>query len=330
MWKVKIKQAVTKQKTRRILSKIADFSVVFSMVLIFFAFSLFNKNFISLQNIQNILSGAAPLLFMAMGLTFVLITGSIDLSTGAVCSCTCVITGLYIGDVGNKIFLFILVIGILAGLLNGMLVTLLKMPAFIVTLCTTSIWQCVALVLSKGASKSIPIDSWHVIEWAKIKIFGIPTLFVVSALIWLVFVFVEKCTVMGKSIFAVGANEQAARMMGLNSNQARITAFLLSGVGSALAGACYALRLKSSAPTIGSNLNLLAVAAVVLGGTWLSGGKGSVLRTLPSVITVIMLQSALKVVGLDAYYQEIIFGTILIIAIYLNSDKSRSKDVIIK
>jgi ribose/xylose/arabinose/galactoside ABC-type transport system permease subunit len=135
---------------------------------------------------------------------------------------------------------------------------------------------------------------------------------------------------MGKGIYAFGANASAARMAGVQIEKAQITAFLMSGIGSALSGAFYALRLRSYSPNIGDSLNLFAIAAVVLGGTSLAGGKGTVAATLPSVITVIMLQSALKIVGLDAYWQNIVFGVVLIGAIYINADRSGSKDIIIK
>ncbi|MHC1772192.1 MAG: ABC transporter permease [Flexilinea sp.] len=316
--------------TTKVSSQLGKYSVVISMLIIFFGFSVLNKNFMSARNIQNIFSAAAPLFLMSMGLSFVILTGSIDLSTGAVCSCTCVLTGLFIDDIGNVIYLVVIVVGVLAGLFNGILVAKNKLPSFIVTLCTASIWKCVALVVSHGASKSIPIEKWNIINWAKSTVLVFPIPYIIAFVIFLFFLFIERRTSMGKSIYAVGANANAARMCGIQIDKAQITAFLLSGVGSALAGACYALRLKSSAPTIGDSLNLLAVAVVVLGGTWLSGGKGTVASTLPSVLTVIMLQSALKVVGLDAYWQDIIFGIILIGAIYLNSDRSGRKDVIIK
>jgi ribose/xylose/arabinose/galactoside ABC-type transport system permease subunit len=148
--------------------------------------------------------------------------------------------------------------------------------------------------------------------------------------VWFIAIFIERYTTMGKSIYAVGANVGAARMAGINIVKTQIAAYLISGIGSALSGACYALRTRSSNPAIGDNLNLLAMAAVVMGGTSLAGGKGTVITTLPSVITMVMLQNALKVLGMDAYWQEIVFGIVLIGAIYLNADRSGSRDVIIK
>jgi ribose/xylose/arabinose/galactoside ABC-type transport system permease subunit len=285
---------------------------------------------LSVLNIRNILSNAAPLFIMVMGLSFVILTGSIDLSTGAVCSCTCVLVGIYIGDVGNGIFLVVIAIGVVAGFLNGLLISRLKMPSFIVTLCTLSIFKCAALVISGSFSKSIPIDKWPVISWSFVSWFVLPVSYVIAMVLYFGCFFMERKTTMGRSIYAVGANVSAARMAGIQIEKAQVTAFLLSGIGSALSGAFYALRLRSYSPNIGDSLNLFAIAAVVLGGTSLAGGKGTVANTLPSVITVIMLQSALKIVGLDAYWQNIVFGIVLIGAIYINTDRSGSKDVVVK
>ena len=282
------------------------------------------------MNITNILSTTAPLFFVVIGLTFVILTGSVDLSTGAVVSCTCVIVGLYIGEYGNKIILVALLVGVAAGLLNGLLISLLKIPSFIGTLCTMSIWKCAALILSGSFNKAIPLAKWPVIAWSRTVWFVFPIAYVIGLVVYIIAILLERYTTMGKSIYAIGANVVAARMSGINIVKTQIVAYLFSGIGSALSGIFYALRLRASTPNIGDSLNLLAMAAVVLGGTSLAGGKGSVTTTLPSVITIVMLQTALKVLGMDVYWQEIVFGIVLIGAIYINADRSRSKDVVIK
>jgi ribose/xylose/arabinose/galactoside ABC-type transport system permease subunit len=241
-----------------------------------------------------------------------------------------VIVGLYIGKVGNNIFWAALATGIVAGLLNGFLISMLKIPSFIGTLCTYSIWKSIALVLSGRFNKAIPLDQVGVFSWYRISLFIFPISYLIALGVYLISLFIERYTTMGKSIYAVGGNVGAARMAGISIVKTQIVAYLFSGIGSALCGACYALRTRSSNPAIGDSLNLLAMAAVVMGGTSLAGGKGTVATTLPSVITMVMLQTALKVLGLDAYWQEIVFGVVLIGAIYINADRSGNKDVIIK
>jgi ribose/xylose/arabinose/galactoside ABC-type transport system permease subunit len=309
---------------------LGKYSSVIAMFLFFLVFCLFTENFLNVRNIAAILSNSAPIFFVVTGLTFVILTGSVDLSTGSVVSCTCVIVGLYIGQAGNKIILVALAVGVAAGLLNGLLISLLKIPSFIGTLCTMSIWKCVALVLSGSFVKAIPIDKLPVIAWSRVTWFIFPITYILALGIYFIAMFLERYTTMGKSIYAVGANVGAARMAGINIVKAQIAAYLFSGIGSAMSGICYALWLRSSNPTTGDTLNLLAMAAVVLGGTSLAGGKGTVATTLPSVITIVMLQRALKILGMDVYWQEIVFGIVLIVAIYLNADRSRSKDIIVK
>lgn len=310
-------------------SNITQYLNILCVIIVTAVFTAINPNFIGSINIKNILTDTAPLLLMSMGVTFVLLLGSIDLSTGSVCTFACVITGMYIGDVGMGILLLIVLLGVFAGLLNGILYTQLKVPSFIATLCTSAIWQCAALLLSGGAPKGIPIKQWNVIAWAKISVAGIPILFIISLVCLAILWFFQNYTTMGKTIFAVGANERAARMIGLKINTAKLVAFTLSGLGSALSGAMYAIKLKSSLPTVGNSLNLLAIAAVALGGTSLSGGKGSVLKTLIGVLLVTIIQNGLNVIGVDAFWQQIVFGILVIVAIYLNSEKG-IRDLVVK
>ncbi|HIU34551.1 MAG TPA: ABC transporter permease [Candidatus Pullichristensenella excrementigallinarum] len=309
---------------KRTLSNITP---LLETIVVFFIICLFNESFITAKNIQNVLLASAPMVVMASGYTLVILTGSIDLSNGTLLALTCVVTSFLMPEYGNLVLIPVILIGLVAGLVNGTLIVALKMPAFIVTLCTTQIWKCAALVISGGASKSIPKAAWIYLDWASETFLGIPLMFYAALVIWIFLVFIQKKTTIGRKIFAIGANEKAARMMGVRIKSTRIQAYLICSVSAALAGYMYALRLKSSTPTIGDSLNLLAVASVVLGGTWMSGGHGSVTRTLPASVTIMMLQIALKVVGLDAYYQEITFGLILIVAIIINSDHDRSSTI---
>ena len=296
---------------------------ILCLILVIAGFTSLNPNFISAFNIRNLLTDVAPLLLISGALTFVLLIGSIDLSTGSVCSCACVIAGLYIGRLGSPlIIVLMLAMGLVAGLMNGLIYTKLRVPSFIATLCTASIWQCLALIISDGAPKGIPIKQWGAIAWAKLTPFGIPIMFIVSLLVLLLLFFIQEKTAVGKSIFAVGANEKAARMMGVRVGYAKLLAFTLTGMGAALAGVFYAIKLRSSLPTVGSSLTLMAIASVVLGGTTLSGGVGSVLRTLIGVFLVIALQNGLNVIAVDAFWQQIVFGLLIIVAIVLNADKS--------
>ncbi len=316
-------------KTKLKFSNVSEYLNIVSLIVVIIAFTSMNKNFVGLNNLSNILTDISPLLLMAIGITFVLLLGSIDLSTGAVCTLTCVMTGMYIGDYGWLILIPVALVGIVAGFLNGIIFTKLKVPSFIVTLCTSAIWKCTALILSGGRPQGIPIKQWGVIQWSKIKLGFVPIYFIIAGGILIIFYVIQKKTVFGKSVFATGANEIAAKTMGIKIEWTKIYAFTICGFLSALSGFLYAVKLRSSLPTVGDNLGLLCIAAVALGGTSLAGGKGSVLKSLVGVMLVIVIQSGLNVAGIDAFWQEIVFGTLVIVAIFMSSDKL-NKDLIVK
>lgn len=310
-------------------SKLSNYTSLFSVVLVLLVFTLINPRFLSSYSLQNMMLEMAPLLVIACGITFVLLTGGIDLATGAVASCTCVITGMYIDEVGSVIIIYMIILGIIIGFINGMLVTKLKLPSFIVTLCATSIWKCVALIISGGGSSIVPLNKRYIVNWASELFIGIPVMLWISAVIIAVLFFIQHNTKIGKSIYAVGANGRAARMSGVNTVMAQISALVICAVCSAVAGVMYAYKMKSSVPNVGDPVGLMAIAAVALGGTSLVGGKGSVLRTIIGVATITAVMSGMNMVGVDALWKNIVVGAILILAVSINSDTS-DKDLIIK
>jgi ribose transport system permease protein len=302
---------------------------IFSAVIVIVAFYFINPSFLSLYSLQNIALEIAPLLPMALGIAFVLYAGSIDLSIGAVASATCVITGMYIADLGNIMILYMLLLGIAAGLINGLLVAKLKLPSFIVTLCAQSVYRAVAIILSGGGSNTIPLKQRSIVNWASSNFLQFPLLIWISLAILILSIFIERKTELGKSIFATGANEKAARLTGVNTEKTKILAYILCSTGAALGGVMFAYKLKSSVPTIGDNLFMMAISAVALGGTMFSGGRGSALRTLIGVITVISISSGMNMAGVDPMWKIVVFGLILIFAVSINSEKS-GRDLIIK
>ena len=157
----------------------------------------------------------------------------------------------------------------------------------------------------------------------------VPILFIIALAVFALYYFIQSKTALGRAIFAVGASERAARIFGLRVNSTKFWAFALSGVGSALAGAIYSITLKTSLAIVGDPATLLAIAAVVIGGTPLTGGRGSVLRTLLGALLVVIIQNGLNTVAVDPYWQQIVFGAFTIFAVYLNSEKG-GRNLIVK
>lgn len=302
---------------------------ILSAVLVVGAFYFINPSFLSLYSVQNITREMSPLLPLACGIGFVLYAGSIDLSIGAVTSATCVITGLYITKVGQWIIPLMLLFGVFIGLVNGTLVVRAKLPSFIVTLCAQSVYRAVAIVLSGGGSQNIGLKQRYLVNWISEIVLGLPLMFWISLIIVLLCLVIERNTALGKSIFAVGANEKSARLAGVNTAFTKTMAFVLCSVLASLGGVMYAYKLKSSVPAIGDDKYILAISSVALGGTLFSGGRGSALRTLVGVITVISISSGMNMAGVDPLWNNVVFGIVLIAAVAINSEKG-SRELIIK
>lgn len=284
-------------------------------------FTSINPRFLGAYSLENIFMVASPLLILSFGATFVIMTGSIDLSVGAIVSASCVIFGMTFPTLGNWSVVIAIGFGFIAGGLNGFLFTRLRIPSFIVTLSTLALWKSVALILVGGGAKGIPMTVWGGLAWADLVLGIVPLPFIISIVAFALFYFVQTKTAFGRSIFAVGANERAARMFGLKVISTKFWAYVASGIASALAGALYSIELKTSQATIGDPLTLLSIAAVVLGGTPLTGGRGSVLRTCLGAMLVIIIQNGLNTVALDPYWQQIVFGAFTIVAVFLNSER---------
>ncbi len=316
-------------KKRFHLSDFSKYMCLISIVLVFGVFSVIIPNFMTPYSLQNMMTEAAPLLLMAGGMSFIIYTGGIDLGAGAMVSCTCVLSGVYVAQFGNAIIPIMLIAGLVMGLVNGLLVTKLKLPSFIVTLCTMNFWSYIALYLCPNGSEIIPMDKRFMVQWATQKVLGIPVMFLIALVGVAVLYIFQQYTVYGKAIFGVGANVSATRLAGVNTDMAQIAAFVISGACSALAGALYAYKLKSAVPTVGDALTLTAIASVALGGTSMAGGRGSVLRTALGVVTITGVTSGLNMMGVDPLWKDIIIGIILIIAVCLNTD-TRGRDLIVK
>ena len=302
---------------------------ILSAVLVVGVFFIINASFLSAYSIQNITREMAPLLPLACGIGFVLYCGCIDLSIGAVASATCVITGLYVSKLGQSIIPLMLLFGVLIGLVNGTLVSRMKLPSFIVTLCAQSVYRAVAIVLSGGGSQNIGLKQRYLVNWASEIVLGLPLMFWISILLVMLCVAIERNTALGKSIFAIGANEKAARLAGVSTANIKTMAFVLCSMGAAIGGVMYAYKLKSSVPAIGDDKYMMAISAVALGGTLFSGGRGSALRTLVGVITVISISSGMNMAGVDPLWSKVVFGVVLIAAVAINSEKG-VRDLIIK
>lgn len=312
----------------RLFCIVKEYVSYFVAIALLLAITAINPRFISPLNLSNILSDMSAVLLLSIGVTFILLIGSIDLSIGAMSSCACVIFAVTVPTLGWTGLFLALGYGIIAGFLSGLLYVKLKIPSFIATFGTMSVWQSVALIISNGAPQQIGKDFWQYTQWFKIKIGIIPLPFILVTTLFVILVVLEKKTKFGRTLFAIGGNESAARMAGLNVEGTKILVFVLMGLFSALAGIFFAANLKSGIPTVGEPFTLTAIAAVALGGTSMSGGKGGLIKTLAGVILVILIQNGMNVIGVGVFWQKITFGCIILVALYITTDRKRRNLVV--
>ena len=308
----------TAQKTRRMLAFTDEpwFSAVLPLIFLFAAMSLASpKTFLTTSNIMNILRQGSIYAIMAVGMTFPIITGGIDLSQGSVLAVVAIVTGLVIKDTGS-IFLAVtagIAVGASVGLLNGVVISYVKIPAFIMTLGTMRAMRGVALLITKGSPIDIKLPSFRFIGTE--SLFGIPILVYLVVAVALVGQFILSHTSTGRYIFSLGSNEEAARISGVKIEQNRIKAYLISGVCVAIAAILYISRLGSAQPIAGDGYELEAVAATVIGGTSIMGGEGSALGSIIGAVVVALIKNGMVLLQVSTYWQSIIIGLVIVISV---------------
>ncbi|MCG7630019.1 ribose ABC transporter permease [Epibacterium sp. MM17-32] len=280
-----------------------------------------SENFFSVSNIMNVLRQVSIVGILAVGMTFVILTGGIDLSVGAVMALSGTLAaGLMVnmampGWVG---LLAGLGVGVGLGLFNGAMVAWGRMPAIIVTLATMGIARGLGLLYSGGYPIS-GIPSW--ISWfgiGRIGIVPVPVIamVVIYALAWVLL----QRTAFGRHVYAIGGNELAAKLSGVKTQFIKLSVYGISGLTSAFAALILTGRLMSGQPNAGVGFELDAIAAVVLGGTAIAGGRGLILGTLIGAVLLGILNNGLNLMGINPYLQDVIKGLIILLAIYIGRE----------
>lgn len=280
-----------------------------------------SDNFFTVSNILNVLRQVSVVGILAVGMTFVILTGGIDLSVGAVMALVGTISAGLMVNVGLPwpLALFAGIgLGVLFGLFNGALVAWGKMPAIIVTLATMGIARGIGLIYSGGYPIS-GLPSW--ISWFGVgRIGNIPVpvilMLIVYAAAWLLL----QRTAFGRHVYAIGGNETAARLSGVKTARVKFAVYAISGLTAGLAALILTGRLMSGQPNAGVGFELDAIAAVVLGGASIAGGRGLVIGTLIGAVLLGILNNGLNLMGINPYLQDIIKGLIILLAIYIGRE----------
>jgi ribose transport system permease protein len=297
---------------------------VIALLSLLVVFSLLNSNFLMTSNLLNITKQAAVLLVIALAGTFAILLGSIDLSVGSVATLGALAGALIFRDSESAVlFLFLIpLIGAAAGLINGLLVAYAKLPSFLVTLGTQFVFVGVGLYITKG--EPIPVNDAGGLDTLYNGTFlGIPNAAIFAVALLLTVTALARQTRFGRYIYAIGGSENAARLSGVPIARYKTLVYVLSGTLAIIAGAMLMLRLGSGAPGSGEPFLLTSIAAIVMGGTPLTGGIGGPARTLLGVIIIAVLENGMSVANVDPFMQIIVQGVVVILAVALTIDRGK-------
>src|SRR5690625_2941027 len=289
--------------------------VVFIIILAFVS-----DNFFTVNNMLNLLRQVSINGLIAFGMTFVILTGGIDLSVGSMLALGSALTaGLLTSGIDPLLAIFIgLLIGLILGAINGIIITKGKVAPFIATLATMTIFRGATLVYTDGKPITGLSDSFTFEMIGKGYVFGIPFPAILMLIIFVILFFVLRNTVFGRQVYAVGGNEEASTLSGIKADRVKIWVYSITGMLSVLAGIIITSRLNSAQPTAGTMYELDAIAAVVIGGTSLAGGRGRVVGTLIGAFVIGVIDYGLNVLDVSSLYQQIVKGGVILLAVMLD------------
>nr|WP_317323005.1 ABC transporter permease [uncultured Flavonifractor sp.] len=319
-------KTLTARRSGSITKTIGNYSFVLIFLCIFVAYLIINQGATTWSGVMNILRHSAVVGILAFGMGLVIITGGIDLSVGSMLALVGGLTVVVFNNTNNPLitFLFALGAGGLCGLINGVFVGVAKMPAFIVTLSTMLIYRSIAQYYLRTMGLSIynmegTLSTYEAIYgFGQAKVLTVPVVGIVFILITAVMVYVSTMTKFGKQVYAVGSNEKAAHLAGINVTVTRVMVFVITGI---LAGVASFLLLAMNGSvdpaTVGKSYEMYAIAAVVIGGISMSGGKGKLLGVLFGAMSYTIIDKIIASLGLDALINDTIKGSILLVAVLI-------------
>ena len=285
--------------------------------------AIFTDTFLTADNLVGVLRQAAVYAIMAVGMTFVIITGGIDLTQGSLLAFCCVTAGYTINGTNNIVLGIIIAVisGTAVGLLNGIVIAYVKIPPFIMTLGGLYAYRGLTLMLTKSTQISVPNEAFRVIGTGYFLGIPIPVyIFIVVGIIAHIFL---TRTATGRYIFAIGSNVDTARLSGVRVEKTYIIAYMLSGFCIGIASVVYLARLGAAQPTAGQSYEMEAVAATVIGGTSIAGGEGGIIGTLIGAVIIAIIRNGLVLIGVGSYWTQIVVGLIIIGAVSLDVTRRR-------
>lgn len=294
--------------------------VVFAVVVVIF--SILNFRFLSFANFANIGRQAAMIIVMACGMTMVIVSANIDLSVASTLSLAGMLAGLVVEGTGSVWFSIAVALGLGAGagLVNGLLVTRGKIPSFLASLGMMGILRGMAMLVTDTK----PVVIYNETFWRALGDFDIFGFFPISILWTIVIVVLTHITLtytsLGRYIYATGGNQEAAYFTGINTKRTIVNVFIIMGILAALSGIMFASRMHAARPGTGEGMELNVIAAVILGGTSLSGGKGTIIGSIIGALTIGTLNNGLIILGFNTHVQMLVRGLVIIFAVLVSRE----------
>ena len=302
----------------------SELTTVIALIILMAVITIINSNFLTANNLLNLLLQVTSNALIAFGMTFVILTGGIDLSVGSILALSSALTAGLLGS-GMPVTLAILIsliLGCILGMMNGLLISYGKLAPFIVTLATMTIFRGATLVYTNGNPITKGLSDTFLFQFlGQGYIVGIPFPVIIMFIVFIVLYVLLHKTSFGKSVYAIGGNEKAAYISGVKLNKVKIIIYSISGIMASISGLIITSRLSSAQPTAGASYEMDAIAAVVLGGTSLSGGKGRILGTLIGALIIGVLNNGLNIIGVSAFWQQVVKGVVILIAVLIDRFK---------
>lgn len=315
--------------SQKLLSKetLLEYKSVIALLVFMIVVSFISPSFFTVDNFMNILRQSSVNAIIAVGMTFVILTSGIDLSVGSVLALTGALAATMLGLDFNILLTVTLTLGAgaLLGCLSGWIISKGNVQPFIATLATMTMLRGATMVFTEGRPISAfgGAGSDAFAAFGTGYLFGIPAPVYIMALVFAVAWFVLQHTRFGRYVYALGGNESATRLSGINVDRIKLAVYGISGAMSALAAIIVTSRLASAQPTAGTGYELDAIAAVVLGGTSLTGGKGRIMGTLVGVLIIGILNNALNLLNVSSYYQLIVKAIVILLAVLVDTKTSK-------
>lgn len=306
-----------------------NMGILIGLMVLCIVISLINPDFLSTNNLMNVLRQVSTNMYLAIAMTMVIILGGIDLSVGSIIAVTGVVTTMLIALAGFPVWIAViagLLVGMLFGAFNGYVVATTIIPPFIVTLATMNIARGAAYVLSDGKPIRVMSDSFNTIGSGYVgDLIPLPVIYLI-VFILIAYLIMNK-TKLGRYMYAVGGNSEAAKYAGINIKKIKLFAYTFSGLMAGVAGVVLSSRMFSGQPTAGNMAELDAIAAVVLGGTSMTGGSGRIGGTIIGALIIGVLSNGLNLMGVSSFWQYVVKGVVILVAVYADVVKKKRDQI---